>query len=345
MKGIIKTLLSKKLAVLASNKAISIAVAAVVVAGAGTGTAVIAYNHNKAGTAPQTQLLTSSNNKTVNNAALNNTATNTSNTAENSTNAAANNSAHPVAQATTSPAAPAADPNQAKYDAAKAKAGSRLSELLTDLKKLGYSIGASDTIDATNYAAILKFQNDNGLDADGLPGSATFAKLNAKLYPSSSSSSASKSSGSTTSNSGGTSSSGSGSTAAAKLPSVAEIMSVHSDLQFRYSEDCTSEIYTQLDNIFNNFASNHDATAGTNAMYAIHLNLQNGLYPNVHVKQGRCGSAILRPGMTEAQIGDAIGSCSPGNNSYSKFTVVENGDGTDTVYRLACYVTYDGNVY
>lgn len=130
MKGMFKSLLSKKLAVLVSHKVISIAVATVIIAG--TSTVVIAYSYNKV----------------------------------------SSNQRNKVAAIVKEKAS-----NQSKYDAAKAVAGNRLSEILLDLNKLGYTVGKDNTVDATTYVAILKFQNDAGLTANGLPGDDTFNKL------------------------------------------------------------------------------------------------------------------------------------------------------------------------
>lgn len=331
----ITEIISKLIGASLKTKIIAGAVAVVTVAG-GTTTAVIVHNNSVAAkqnnpkaiveTTPQSKVVNSSAETSNNTTASSNTASETANNA---------------AQANTTASQPAAqvDPNQAKYDAAKAKAGSNLSELISGLKKLGYTVGADNTVDAATYNAILKFQSDNGLESDGLPGGATIAKIEAKLNPAET-----VKTQSTTSGSAGTTQSSSttqASSAVVALPSPSEIEAEHSDGAFRSETAWTSEVYSQLDNIYNNFLSNHDATAGTNAMYAIHLNIQDNLYTNIHVTSGKCGSAVLKPGMSDTDIGMAIGSCAPGNNMYSKFKVVPNGDGTDTVYRLACYVTHD----
>lgn len=334
----ITEIISKLIGASLKTKIIAGTVAVATMAG-GTTTAVVVHNSLVASKQNNTKAIveTTPTSKVVNSSAetSNNTAASSNTASETANNAAQTNTtaSQPVVQV---------DPNQAKYDAAKAKAGSNLSELISGLKKLGYTVGADNTVDAATYNAILKFQSDNGLEPDGLPGSATISKLESKLYPAATTSTpantkASSSSGSTQANGSGQTPS---SSAVAALPSPSEIESEHSDASFRSTAAWTSEVYTQLDNIYNNFLSNHDATAGTNAMYAIHLSIQDNLYTNIHVTSGKCGSAILRPGMTSAQIGDAIGSCAPGNNMYSKFKVVPNGDGTDTVYRLACYVTH-----
>ena len=57
--------------------------------------------------------------------------------------------------------------------------GSRCKELQTKLNKVGYNCGQADGIFGQNtYNALIKFQSQNGLAADGLAGERTFAKLN-----------------------------------------------------------------------------------------------------------------------------------------------------------------------
>lgn len=82
---------------------------------------------------------------------------------------------------------------------ARQAVGSRLAELQKDLSKLGYKVDTNGTFGQTTYDSLVKFQSEHGLTADGLAGSATFAKLNALLYP-------------TTASSGNTGSSSSGGT-------------------------------------------------------------------------------------------------------------------------------------
>lgn len=354
MRELIKSLFGKKLAALASHKIASIAIAATVVAGAGTGTAVVAYNHSKAANSvtPSQQIVTTTKPKAKTDENTANSVT-SNNTAATPTAAASSNA---------TPAAPAADPNQAKYDAAKAKAGSRLGELLSGLKKLGYDV-AADTVDARTYNSILTFQHDCGLTPDGIPGDATFNALAAKLNPSSSSSS--KSSGSNSSSgytkgsgsgstggnssySGSSSSSGSGNSnsngggsSQASLPSPAELEAKYSYMNNRHQTDYTQEIYNQLDNIWNNYLSNHNASAETSAMYAIHLNVGDGLYNNVRVEFGHCGTAIIKPGMNDLAIGTAIGDSQGAGGFYDRFKIVDNGNGTYTVYGLGAYITTD----
>lgn len=56
--------------------------------------------------------------------------------------------------------------------------GSRCKELQLKLNKLGYSCGTADGIFGKNTeTALLKFQEENGLSADGYAGPATFTKL------------------------------------------------------------------------------------------------------------------------------------------------------------------------
>lgn len=65
-------------------------------------------------------------------------------------------------------------------DKASKFVGSRCKELQEKLIKCGYSCGNADTdgiFGQATYDALIKFQRNYGLDADGLAGKATFAKL------------------------------------------------------------------------------------------------------------------------------------------------------------------------
>lgn len=180
-----KGLVSKKFAIVASHKLASIVIASAVVVSAGTGVAVV-YAHNNA-------VKSNVHNNTVTAAKIKPKAK--------KANTAANAQSQPVVQQTAAQTAPAADPNQTKYDQAKAAAGSRLNELLTGLKKLGYDV-ATDTVDAKTYCSIITFEKDCGLKQDGIPGNQVFDALEAKLNPQSSSSSKSTNSSSSNSSSG-----------------------------------------------------------------------------------------------------------------------------------------------
>ena len=86
-----------------------------------------------------------------------------------------------VGAATTSsaPSKPAVKPQSYLKEAAEF-VGSRCKELQEKLIKCGYSCGscgADGIFGQATYDALVKFQRNNGLDADGLAGVRTFAKL------------------------------------------------------------------------------------------------------------------------------------------------------------------------
>lgn len=76
---------------------------------------------------------------------------------------------------------PAIKPQVESYLNKAAKfVGSRCKELQEKLIKCGYSCGsygADGIFGQATYDALIKFQRNNGLDADGLAGDKTFAKL------------------------------------------------------------------------------------------------------------------------------------------------------------------------
>ncbi len=70
----------------------------------------------------------------------------------------------------------------AKAGAKQAKDSMDVKKLQEGLQKLGYEPGPVDGIlGSKTRAAVISFQQDNGLKADGKPGKATMAKLEALL--------------------------------------------------------------------------------------------------------------------------------------------------------------------
>jgi hypothetical protein len=76
---------------------------------------------------------------------------------------------------------------ESNIDKARSYVGIRCRELQTKLNQAGYDCGAADGILGQNtYNALIRFQSENGLSADGLAGAKTFAKLEEKIarsYP------------------------------------------------------------------------------------------------------------------------------------------------------------------
>lgn len=76
------------------------------------------------------------------------------------------------------------DTSRASVSGAKAYVGGRCNELQTLLIACGYScggFGADGAFGQGTYDSLIKFQEDSGLDADGLAGKKTFDALNAKV--------------------------------------------------------------------------------------------------------------------------------------------------------------------
>lgn len=127
----------------------------------------------------------------------------------------------------------------------------------------------------------------------------------------------------------------------ASLPSPAQLEAKYSYLNERSANDYSSAIYTQLDTIWETFSSNHNVSSADSAMNAIRLSINNGLYTNIRVDRGGCGSSILRPGMSDLDMGTAIADARPSGGMYFKFTIVSNGDGTDTAYAIGADIAAD----
>lgn len=160
--------------------------------------------------------------------------------------------------------------------------------------------------------------------------------------PASATSSAKPANGASTATSTNKSSSNGGSTTptVASLPSPAQLEAKYSYYNRRVKAEYSDDIYNQFDSIYSTYLNDKNASKATAAMFKINLSINNGLYTNIRVRSGGCGSSIIRPGMGDIDIQTAIASAAPGA-MYFKFHIVSNGDGTDTVYAIGANITAD----
>ncbi len=195
------------------------------------------------------------------------------------------------------------NPNTLKYG----DSGSRVTQLQTNLVQLGYNTnGVDGRFGAGTQRAVVQFQKDNGLTADGLAGTRTLNLLAQKVAALGSSSSGNASSGSSSGGNSSSDSSSSGSTSTSGVPS-----NLTRTLRKGYTGNDVLTVQERLKEL-GYYTGSLDGVYGRGSMAAVKaFQKDHGLYAD-----GLAGVKTFQA-LFSASAGNNSGSSSSGSNSSS----------------------------